>query len=81
MPSTNGVAAILLCVGLIASPFTARAQDITIIKNVAKTVTKTVNVNGNGNVVGGTVVVGSITNNNAGSGGNTGMPPFYGSDN
>jgi hypothetical protein len=65
--------AIVLCVMLAMSPFVARAQDVVIVKNVQKTVTKTVNVNGNGNVVGNTVVVGSITNNNGGGGGgNTG---------
>lgn len=44
------VSGILLCALLVCGPFAAHAQNtVTIIKNVQKTVTKTVNVvNGNG---------------------------------
>eukprot|EP00884_Botryococcus_braunii_P017399 jgi/Botrbrau1/4342/Bobra.0232s0031.1 len=71
------VSGFLLCAILVTGPLAAQTQTITVIKNVTKTVTKTTNVNGNGNVVGGVVVVGSITNNNNGgsvtnNGGNTG---------
>lgn len=46
------VSSVLLCALLVSAPLTARAQDtVTIVKNVQKTVTKTVNVvNGNGMV-------------------------------
>eukprot|EP00884_Botryococcus_braunii_P017395 jgi/Botrbrau1/4339/Bobra.0232s0028.1 len=78
MPNPNGAAAVLLCIALAASPFSALAQDISLTTNVVKNIKKTTNVNGNGNVVGGTVIVGELTNNNNGgsvtnnNGGNTG---------
>lgn len=54
------VSGILLCALLVCGPFAALAQDttVTIIKNVQKTVTKTVNVvNGNGGYPGPTLAL------------------------
>ncbi len=42
------VSGFLLCAILVTGPLAAKSQTVTVVKNVTKTITKTVNVNGNG---------------------------------